>query len=573
MDFMNSDEAHRAKAEVLEEELNEQAERLSVASVQVEAMKWAAMGAGVALNEAIAAFVALINRRTGKRGVTLFEHLCQATTPDIRRIVEAEWLKLRPFRRPKYVFDDEDDLVEAMNEEVAYIRNGASVGYVLWDAEGHPHVGSRSAAKDTLEKYRLQRVVTTTDSNGNKNRQSKSYSGFQIWLRSQDRKEFAGEMFHPDLSKTPPNYLNRWTGFAVKPRKGDWSLMQSHLLDNICQGNRANYEFLLDRISQMFSEPGRKSGVIVVVRGAHGTGKTKLAEWLGSMVGRHAMVIEKSKHLTGDFNGHLETMIFVRAEEAVFAGDPLAAKALKVLGTESDFTYERKGVDARSGLNFTRVYMATNEDWAVPVEVGDRRYFVLDCGDAQKENKTYFAAIDAQMENGGAEAMMFDMLERGMTFAKLGKVPMTEAKRDQLQSSMTPQMQWLAEALADGQFPAAYAGAPQIEWPEQGGAVAKAEILASFQGSAPGHRAPRSGAELGKFLKKSSLGITAQRGNANHSRIQQYKLPPLETARAVFLRTCPGFSFADVPKAPSVVGDADNVSEFAAGFERRRGKF
>ena len=48
-----------------------------------------------------------------------------------------------------------------------------------------------------------------------------------------------------------------------------------------------------------------------------------------------------------------------------------------------------------------------------------RRYFITHCAPTHKKDKPYFAALDRQMENGGAAAMHYDLKARGMTFEKL----------------------------------------------------------------------------------------------------------------------------------------------------------
>jgi hypothetical protein len=63
-------------------------------------------------------------------------------------------------------------------------------------------------------------------------------------------------------------------------------------------------------------------------------------------------------------------------EEAFWAGDKAAAGALKNLITEDEIMFERKGVDAISA--FTRLIFTSNEDWAAPVGVDERRFLVVE---------------------------------------------------------------------------------------------------------------------------------------------------------------------------------------------------
>ena len=512
---------------------------------------------------ALIAYVGMLALISGQAGRGFYKQLREGLHSDeLRGIVDQEWARLRAGESAEpvqYVFDDEDALVTAINEQCAVIRRGGSMEFVFWDVNGFPVFSKKRDAEIALAQYRL--YVTNK-------KKGKEFPGFAVWLKSPDREQFGGIGFYPNASDKPDGYLNLWTGFAVEPAPGDWSLLRNHIRNNVCQGNSTQFEFLLDWMSQLYFQPEKKSGVIVVLRGLPGTGKTKVGEWMQRIVGkRHSLVVDKGKHLTGNFNGHLEGKILVVAEEAVFAGDPTAAKALKHLGTSEGFTYEGKGVDARDGDNYCRVLMTTDQDWSVSVDAMDRRYFIVDVAATHKEDKVYFAAIDAQMNNGGAEAMLHELLERGMTFAKLGKPPMTDAKRDQMRHSMSPQLKWLASVLTDGQFQYSEKGSlTSVDWPEAGGVVPKAEMLASYQASVPGYRAPPTGEEFGIFLRKHvpNLGQTKRATYPGaKARVPHYVLPPLVDVREEFLRANPGFVFEDEDALVRAANDAEPDQQLA----------
>ena len=58
------------------------------------------------------------------------------------------------------------------------------------------------------------------------------------WLEHPDRRQYAGVVYRPDLTdKVVNGCLNLWTGFAIEPKQGDWSLMQRHIKEVIADGN------------------------------------------------------------------------------------------------------------------------------------------------------------------------------------------------------------------------------------------------------------------------------------------------------------------------------------------------
>ena len=63
----------------------------------------------------------------------------------------------------------------------------------------------------------------------------------------------------------------------------------------------------------------------------------------------HALQITHAKHLTGAFNAHMRTVLFMFADEAFFAGDKANEGALKGLITEDYRVNEGKGEMPPSG--------------------------------------------------------------------------------------------------------------------------------------------------------------------------------------------------------------------------------
>jgi hypothetical protein len=98
------------------------------------------------------------------------------------------------------------------------------------------------------------------------------------------------------------------------------------------------------------------------------------------------------------------------ADEAFYAGDRAHESILKTLVTEKTWLIERKGIDATRSPSCLHVIMSSNADWVVPTDADDRRYCVIDCGDAHMRDQDYFTAISSQMQNGGYEALLHYLL-------------------------------------------------------------------------------------------------------------------------------------------------------------------
>lgn len=96
------------------------------------------------------------------------------------------------------------------------------------------------------------------------------------------------------------------------------------------------------------------------------------------------------------------------------------------------------------------LFMATNEHWAIPAQMGERRFFVLDVSDEYEQDPAYFTPLYEEMEKGGAAAFLALMLRTKVTPAEIRRAPKTAELRRQQEQSMPLHFQWLQECLWDG---------------------------------------------------------------------------------------------------------------------------
>ncbi|MEO6248924.1 MAG: primase-helicase family protein [Sphingomicrobium sp.] len=232
-----------------------------------------------------------------------------------------------------------------------------------------------------------------------------------VWIKWPQRRHYNGVVFEP--SKEVPGKYNLWRGWTVNPVKGDWSLLQNHIFENLCEGKQDVYEYLLDWAADILHNPTDKKGVSLLIHGEKGTGKTVAVQYLQKLLAPYQAKVSNRAHLTGNFNAHLESLVLLTLEEGFWAGDKSAEGILKDFITSDTMQIERKGSDVTVANNYARLIMISNEYWMAPASFGDeRRYFALQCGNNQQSNSKYFAAIAAQMAAGGLEAMMYDLLHR-----------------------------------------------------------------------------------------------------------------------------------------------------------------
>ena len=236
--------------------------------------------------------------------------------------------------------------------------------------------------------------------------------------------------------------------------------------------------------------------------------------------------------LTGRFNGDLGTAVLVFLDEAIFAGDHKGAAVLKGRITEPRLRIERKFCEAINVENRLRIMAATNEQWAAPVEVSDRRYAVFDVSPARAGDHAYFQALADQMNAGGREAMLFDLLAMDLTGFEVRAIPQTDARTDQKLMSLRGVEGWLHEVLATGGFKFEHGWR---EWADAGCEMPRATAYEAYVAHVNLRREYRADTLTvwGKELRKI-LGASIK--DCRPGGVRSYIFGPLEECRTRFAR-------------------------------------
>jgi hypothetical protein len=281
------------------------------------------------------------------------------------------------------------------------------------------------------------------------------------WIKHPDRRQYDTVVFDPDAAEDPRRF-NLWRGFAVEPEEGDCSLYLANITDNICAGNDEHSDYLLNLMAWKVQNPGKRPEVAVVIKGGQGTGKGTMVNPYGALFGPHYVHITDPKHLTGNFNAHLQQACVTFADEAFFAGDRRHDGKLKGLITEPTIVIEPKGVDSYTVPNRLMIFMASNSDWVVPVDADARRYFVLSASDKRKQDFAYFNAIRQELARGGDKALLWWLQNRDLTGFNVRDIPKTAALADQKARSRRGVDLLVELLIEEGALPAQRADFPNM---------------------------------------------------------------------------------------------------------------
>lgn len=349
--------------------------------------------------------------------------------------------------------------IEAMNDEFALVMMG-SKAVVFVDQPAAPiEDAKRIWALEAFHSYFSNKFTEILADDG----KIKRVTWSKAWQTSKFRRSYRGVEFFPDPKNitNTKDYLNLWTGFTVEPKpwagtaeygpgKCPYAIFRDHLFSNVCGGKKDLFRWVFGFFAHMMQRPRERIGVALVMRGIMGSGKSKVGEAMGKLIAGHYFMVDDPRYVTGQFNAHMATCLLLQADEAVWAGDKAAEGRLKGLITSPIQQIEAKGVDPIRLKNYVRLIMTSNEDWVVPAGKDERRFCVLDIDPRCAQNHDYFREMDEELENGGYEALLGDLLAFDLESVPLRKIPMTEALLEQKLRSLNHVESWWYGLLMAG---------------------------------------------------------------------------------------------------------------------------
>ena len=362
-----------------------------------------------------------------------------------------------------------------MNEAHCVLPIGGKTRVATWgddlDFPGRKTIVRFSSFKDFKDLHDKHRYTFMgKDKKGNPAQVTMGLGSW--WISQPHRRQYDGGMrFMPQRDEDVVNdTLNLWHGFAVKASKPEGKsgemgckLFLYHGLKIICSGNEDHFDYLIKREALIAQRRVRSEIAVALRTVTEGTGKGFWERVLNRLYGIHAMQVQNPDHVVGKHNRHLETLLRLTADEALFALNPNHRNALYNLTSEPSFTVEPKFVDAYSATSYLNIDVISNAEHFIPVSGTARRFFVPTVSSERASDHEYFRKIDAQLRNeGGYEALLYHLLhEVDISDFNVRAVPKTAALAEQAAYSRKGLDLLVEKACSEGIVPCAH---PQ--WPD-----------------------------------------------------------------------------------------------------------
>lgn len=220
-------------------------------------------------------------------------------------------------------------------------------------------------------------------------------------------------------------------------------------------------------LAHNYMHPGVKIRWAPTIKGCEGDGKTVFLDVLGVVLGAaNARTLNGDTVLNSTFTGWAEGAAVVMVEEIRFQGHNRfeVANRLKPYITNDRVDVHAKGRDPRTVLNATNYMFATNHVDMLPIDDGDRRYFVLHSPFERKElmeaalqkrfslsRKEHFAEIKAlAAAHPGQLALWLAESDRPAEFNENGDAPITGARGITIQAARENDTDELVRRVLEG---------------------------------------------------------------------------------------------------------------------------
>lgn len=297
----------------------------------------------------------------------------------------------------------------------------------------------------------------------------------RIWMASPRRRSYRSMDFIPGVEDTSP-ILNLWTGWAMEPSEdGSCQAWLDMVYYTLCGGDETMFNWVIHWFANIVREPLIKPMTALALIGRQGVGKSLSMQYFGKILGAGYITVTNEKHLYGQFNRHLSTTLLLHSEEALYGGDKKHRGIIKSLITDEYRIFEQKGVDAKQVRNYLRLVLTSNEIWAAPAEVNDRRFTIIDM-EARKPDDKMLRGVLEEINSGGPARLFHHLLN--MEYNPL--IPRRNIKNAALISlkaiNFEPAVGWWHDVLRSGVILPDYLRWAQTpldrEWPTELGSGA-----------------------------------------------------------------------------------------------------
>lgn len=229
----------------------------------------------------------------------------------------------------------------------------------------------------------------------------------------------------------------------VTPFEGDVAWWFEHL--EYLFPDSLDRSHLMNWLSWFYQNPKLKPKHALLLQGhRQGTGKSFIGDMLAAVIGENNREIVSQTDLAGSFNGYAMRTKLITIEELRAVERSSVKNSLHDIITQDWISINEKNMPKFKMRNCFGIIGMTNDDAAISLDVGDRRYLVLRT-EAEPRDPRYYERLYAHLNSPAdiaAIAWMLQTYDYGQ-YNGASKAPNTAAKEEMIEAGMSELETWM----------------------------------------------------------------------------------------------------------------------------------
>lgn len=175
---------------------------------------------------------------------------------------------------------------------------------------------------------------------------------------------------------------NRYSKVPHTPEEGSWQTINKllhHIFNYTNLTGESLYEFGLDYLQLLYTQPLKHLPILCLVSKERGTGKSTFLDLLKSIFADNMRILDSSR-LMSPYNGHWAGKLVVAVDESFINMDEKngAGNKLKMIATNATIPFEEKHKNAGEIPNISKLIMCSNDEYNfVKIDKEENRYCII----------------------------------------------------------------------------------------------------------------------------------------------------------------------------------------------------
>jgi hypothetical protein len=238
---------------------------------------------------------------------------------------------------------------------------------------------------------------------------------------------------------------NLYRPSGVTPKEGEMDWWYEHVA--YLFPDSEDQRHLMNWLAWFYQNIDKKPKHALLLQGRmQGTGKSFIVEMLARAIGKHNRRTVSQNDLHASFNGYAMNTKLIAVEELRAVERMTVKNALHDIITQDDISINQKNMPTFDMENCFGVIAMTNDDAAISIDMGDRRYLVLRT-EATPRNGAYYGRLYGKLNDPeaiAAFAWMLQTYDYGQ-YNGADRAPYTSAKEEMIAAGLSELEAWMCE--------------------------------------------------------------------------------------------------------------------------------